>query len=191
MALINVASREIHCKIVYYGTGFCGKTTNLQYIYSHAPMPARGDLLTIATESERTLFFDFLPLDLGLVHDFRVRFHLYTVPGQVLYERTRVAVLNGADGVVFVVDSTPEKLEENFQSLIELETNMRQLGKDLGAFPFVIQWNKRDVPNAIPVATLDRYLNRRRVQTYEASAVTGQGVFPTLRTVCKDVMERL
>ncbi|WIG59073.1 MAG: gliding motility protein MglA [Ktedonobacterales bacterium] len=191
MALINVASREIHCKIVYYGTGFCGKTTNLQYIYSHAPQPARGDLLTIATESERTLFFDFLPLDLGLVHDFRVRFHLYTVPGQVLYERTRVAVLNGADGVVFVVDSTPEKLEENFQSLIELETNMRQLGKDLGAFPFVIQWNKRDVPNAIPVATLDRYLNRRRVQTYEASAVTGQGVFPTLRTVCKDVMERL
>ena len=191
MALINVASREIHCKIVYYGTGFCGKTTNLQYIYSHAPMPARGDLLTIATESERTLFFDFLPLDLGLVHDFRVRFHLYTVPGQVLYERTRVAVLNGADGVVFVVDSTPEKLEENFQSLIELETNMRQLGKDLGAFPFVIQWNKRDVPNAIPVATLDRYLNRRRVQTYEASAVTGQGVFPTLRTVCNDVMERL
>lgn len=191
MALINVASREIHCKIVYYGTGFCGKTTNLQYIYSRAPMTARGDLLTINTESERTLFFDFLPLDLGTVHGFRVRFHLYTVPGQVLYERTRVAVLNGVDGVVFVVDSSPEKLDENFASLIELETNVRRLGKDLGEFPFVIQWNKRDVPGAVPVATLDRYLNRRRVPTFEASAVSGDGVFATLRAICKAVMARL
>jgi mutual gliding-motility protein MglA len=191
MALINVASREIHCKIVYYGTGFCGKTTNLQYIYCRAPTTARGDLLTINTESERTLFFDFLPLDLGAVHGFRVRFHLYTVPGQVLYERTRVAVLNGVDGVVFVVDSSPEKLDENFASLIELETNVRHLGKDLGEFPFVIQWNKRDVPGAVPVATLDRYLNRRRVPTFEASAVRGDGVFATLRTICKAVMARL
>lgn len=191
MALINVASREIQCKIVYYGTGYCGKTTNLQYIHRSAPQPARGDLLSIATENERTLFFDFLPLDLGAVHGFRVRFHLYTVPGQVLYERTRVAVLNGVDGVVFVVDSSPEKLEENFQSLIELETNMRRLGKDLGNFPFIIQWNKRDLPGAIPVATLDRYLNRRRVQALEASALTGDGVFPTLRAICKSVMARL
>jgi len=191
MALINVASREIHCKIVYYGTGYCGKTTNLQYIHSHAPQPARGDLLSIATESERTLFFDFLPLDLGEVHGFRVRFHLYTVPGQVLYERTRVAVLNGVDGVVLVVDSAPEKLEENFQSLIELETNMRRLGKDLGDFPFIIQWNKRDLPNAVPVETLEKYLNRRRVQTFTASALTGDGVFATLRAVCKSVMARL
>ena len=191
MALINVASREIHCKIVYYGTGYCGKTTNLQYIFGHAPQPARGDLLTIATESERTLFFDFLPLDLGSVHGFRIRFHLYTVPGQVLYERTRVAVLNGVDGMVFVVDSAPEKLEENFQSLIELETNMRRMEKDLGDFPFVIQWNKRDLPGAVPVATLDRYLNRRRAQTFEAAAVTGEGVFPTLRAICKAVMARL
>jgi mutual gliding-motility protein MglA len=191
MALINVASREIHCKIVYYGTGYCGKTTNLQYIHSHAPQPARGDLLSIATESERTLFFDFLPLDLGAVHDYRVRFHLYTVPGQVLYERTRVAVLNGVDGIVFVVDSSPEKLEENFQSLIELETNMRHMERNLGDFPFVMQWNKRDVPGAVPVATLDRYLNRRRVQTFEASATTGDGVFPTLRAICKQVMARL
>lgn len=191
MALINVASREIHCKIVYYGTGYCGKTTNLQYIFGHAPQQARGDLLTIATESERTLFFDFLPLDLGSVHGFRVRFHLYTVPGQVLYERTRVAVLNGVDGVVFVVDSAPEKLEENFQSLIELETNMRRMEKDLGDFPFVIQWNKRDLPGAVPVATLDRYLNRRRAQTFEAAALTGDGVFLTLRAICKTVMARL
>lgn len=191
MALINVASREIQCKIVYYGTGFCGKTTNLQYIHGHAPQPARGNLLSIATESERTLFFDFLPLDLGAVHGFRVRFHLYTVPGQVLYERTRVAVLNGVDGLVFVVDSSPDKLEENFQSLIELETNVRRMGKDLGDFPFVIQWNKRDIAGAVPVATLDRYLNRRRVQAFEAVAVSGNGVFPTLRAVCKAVMERL
>ena len=191
MALINVASREIHCKIVYYGTGYCGKTTNLQYIHSHAPQPARGDLLSIATESERTLFFDFLPLDLGTVHDYHVRFHLYTVPGQVLYERTRIAVLNGVDGIVFVVDSAPEKLEENFQSLIELETNMRRMDRNLGDFPFILQWNKRDLPGAVPVATLDRYLNRRRVQTFEASAMTGDGVFPTLRAICKLVMARL
>ncbi len=191
MALINVASHEIHCKIVYYGTGFCGKTTNLQYIHGHAPAQSHGDLLTIATESERTLFFDFLPLDLGLINDFRVRFHMYTVPGQVLYERTRLAVLSGVDGVVFVVDSQPEKLEENFQSLIELETNMRSLSNDLGDFPLVFQWNKRDVAGAVPVATLDRYLNRRHKQGFEAAAVRGEGVFPTLRAICKAVMVRL
>jgi signal recognition particle receptor subunit beta len=191
MALINVASREIHCKIVYYGTGYCGKTTNLQYIHRHAPQTAHGDLLSVATESERTLFFDFLPLDLGEVHGFRVRFHLYTVPGQVLYERTRIAVLSGADGIVFVVDSAREKLEENFQSLIELETNMHRLGKDLGQFPFVVQWNKRDLPGALPEETLQRYLNRRRVETFSASAITGEGVFPTLRAICKAVMSRL
>ena len=191
MALINVASREVQCKIVYYGTGYCGKTTNLQYIFSHAPQPARGDLLSIATENERTLFFDFLPLDLGDIHGFRVRFHLYTVPGQVLYERTRVAVLSGVDGIVYVADSSAEKLEENFQSLIELETNMRRMGNDLARFPFVMQWNKRDLPNAIPEATLERYLNRRRVPAFSASAVTGEGVFPTLRAICKAVMAGL
>jgi signal recognition particle receptor subunit beta len=152
---------------------------------------AKGDLISIATETERTLFFDFLPLDLGTVHGFHTRFHLYTVPGQVLYERTRVAVLNGADGIVFVVDSHKDRLEENFQSIIELETNMRHLGKDLGNFPFVIQWNKRDVPGALPIATLDRYLNRRRVPAFEAVAVEGAGVFPTLRTISKNVMARL
>ncbi|HEX6778184.1 MAG TPA: ADP-ribosylation factor-like protein [Ktedonobacterales bacterium] len=188
MALINVAAREIHCKIVYYGIGYCGKTTNLQYVHHQIPQTAKGDLISIATETERTLFFDFLPLDLGTVHGFHTRFHLYTVPGQVLYERTRVAVLNGADGIVFVVDSHKDRLEENFQSIIELETNMRHLGKDLGNFPFVIQWNKRDVPGALPTTTLDRYLNRRRVPAFEAVAVEGAGVFPTLRTISKSVM---
>src|SRR3954462_4850611 len=124
MALINVAAREIHCKIVYYGPGLCGKTTNLKYIHSAVPQTARGDMLSIATETERTLFFDFLPLDLGTVHGFRTRFHLYTVPGQILYERTRLAVLNGADGIVFVADSQAEKFEENVQSISELEINM-------------------------------------------------------------------
>jgi signal recognition particle receptor subunit beta len=191
MALINVASREIHCKIVYYGIGYCGKTTNLHYIHRQAPLQAHGELLSIATESERTLFFDFLPLDLGTVHGFRVRFHLYTVPGQIMYERTRVAVLNGADGIVFVADSAPDKLEENFQSVVELETNMRRMGKDLAEFPLVVQWNKRDLPGAAPVATLERYLNRRRAPSFEASALAGDGVFPTLRAICKAVMARL
>jgi signal recognition particle receptor subunit beta len=191
MALINVAAREIHCKIVYYGIGYCGKTTNLHYVHRQIPGNSKGEMISIATETERTLFFDFLPLDLGTVHGFRTRFHLYTVPGQVLYERTRVAVLNGADGVVFVVDSQRDRLEENFQSIIELETNMRYLGKDLGNFPFVIQWNKRDIAGALPVPTLERYLNRRRVPTFEAVAVEGTGVFPTLRTISKRVMSYL
>ncbi len=191
MALINVAAREIHCKIVYYGVGYCGKTTNLHYVHQQIPQNTKGELISIATETERTLFFDFLPLDLGEVHGFRTRFHLYTVPGQVLYERTRVAVLNGADGIVFVVDSQRDRLEENFQSIIELETNMRYLGRDLGNFPFVIQWNKRDVADALPVTVLDRYLNRRRVPAFEAIAVQGTGVFPTLRTISKSVMAHL
>src|SRR5690348_17493272 len=139
MALINVAAKEIHCKIVYYGPGLCGKTTNLKYIHSAVPQQAKGDLLSIATETERTLFFDFLPLDLGTVHGFRTRFHLYTVPGQILYERTRLAVLNGADGIVFVVDSQAEKFEENVQSIRELEVNLRRLGKDMSTFPLIMQ----------------------------------------------------
>ncbi len=191
MALINIASREIHCKIVYYGIGYCGKTTNLQHVYKSINPNARGEMLSIATETERTLFFDFLPLDLGTVHGFRTRFHLYTVPGQVLYERTRIAVLNGADGIVFVVDSQAEKFEENVQSIAELEMNMRRIGKDLGNFPFVMQWNKRDMPSALPVMVLERYLNRRRVPSFEAVAADGRGVFATLRAISKNVMAQL
>jgi signal recognition particle receptor subunit beta len=191
MALINIATHEIHCKIVYYGIGYCGKTTNLQHVHRSIDPRARGDMLSIATETERTLFFDFLPLDLGTVHGFRTRFHLYTVPGQILYERTRLAVLNGADGIVFVVDSQAEKFEENIQSIAELEMNMRRIGKDLGRFPFVIQWNKRDMPNALPVPVLERYLNRRRVPSYEAIASAGKGVFATLRAISKNVMAQL
>jgi mutual gliding-motility protein MglA len=191
MALINIAAREIHCKIVYYGIGYCGKTTNLQYVFKSINPQARGEMLSIATETERTLFFDFLPLDLGTVHGFRTRFHLYTVPGQILYERTRLAVLNGADGIVFVADSQAEKFEENVQSMAELEINMRRLGKDMNTFPYVIQWNKRDMPSALPVGVLDRYLNRRHVPTFEAIASEGKGVFATLRTISKNVMAQL
>lgn len=191
MALINIAAQEIHCKIVYYGIGYCGKTTNLQYVHRSINPGARGDMLSIATETERTLFFDFLPLDLGTVHGFRTRFHLYTVPGQILYERTRLAVLNGADGIVFVVDSQAEKFEENAQSITELEINLRRLGKDLGNFPFVIQWNKRDMPSALPVPVLERYLNRRRAPTFEAIAASGKGVYATLRSISKRVMANL
>jgi signal recognition particle receptor subunit beta len=191
MALINIATHEIHCKVVYYGIGYCGKTTNLQYVFKSINPNARGELLSIATETERTLFFDFLPLDLGAVHGFRTRFHLYTVPGQILYERTRLAVLNGADGIVFVVDSQAEKFEENVQSISELEVNMRRIGKDLSNFPLVMQWNKRDMPSALPVNVLDRYLNRHRVPAFEAVASDGKGVFATLRAISKSVMAQL
>lgn len=191
MALINIASHEIHCKIVYYGIGYCGKTTNLQYVHKSITPNARGDLLSIATETERTLFFDFLPLDLGTVHGFRTRFHLYTVPGQILYERTRLAVLNGADGIVFVVDSQAEKFEENVQSIAELDMHMRRIGKDMSTFPLIMQWNKRDMPNVLPVTVLERYLNRRRVPSFEAVASTGKGVFATLRAISKSVIAQL
>ena len=191
MALINVAAREIHCKVVYYGPGMCGKTSNLQYIHSAVPRDTKGDLLSIATETERTLFFDFLPLDLGKVRGFSTRFHLYTVPGQVLYERTRVAVLNGADGVVFVADSQKSKLEENIKSLRELAVNITRQNKKFQEFPIVLQYNKRDVPNALPVPVLDKYVNGMKWQRYEAVATTGVGVFDTLRAISKLVIGKL
>ncbi len=191
MALINVATREIHCKIVYYGPGMSGKTSNLQYIHSQVPPAAKGDLLSIATETERTLFFDFLPLDLGKVRGFQTRFHLYTVPGQVLYERTRVAVLNGTDGIVFVADSQKHKLEENVRSLRELAVNITKQNKKFQDFPVVLQYNKRDMPGALSMATLDKYLNTLAWQRYEATATNGGGVFDTLKAISKLVISKL
>ncbi len=191
MALINVAAREIHCKLVYYGPGLSGKTTNLKYIYSTVPGQARGDLLSIDTETERTLFFDFLPLDLGRVHGYQVRFHIYTVPGQVLYERTRVAVLNGADGVVFVADSQRSKLAEDVRSLQELARNLTQQGKRFLEFPMVLQYNKRDMPDVLPLETMEKYLNSMHVPAFEAMAATGVGVFDTLRSISKQVISKL
>jgi len=168
-----------------------GKTSNLQYIHTQVPKDAKGDLLSIATETERTLFFDFLPLDLGKVRGFQTRFHLYTVPGQVLYERTRVAVLNGADGVVFVADSQKQKLEENIKSLRELAVNITKQDKKFQEFPIILQYNKRDVPGALPVPTLDKYLNSLSWQRYEAVATTGAGIFDTLKAISKLVISRL
>lgn len=200
MALINVATREIHCKVVYYGPGMGGKTSNLQYIHTQVPKEAKGDLLSIATETERTLFFDFLPLDLGTVgpkdRKFQVRFHLYTVPGQVLYERTRTAVLNGADGVVFVADSQKQKMEENLKSLRELANNItKNLGKNFREFPIVLQYNKRDLKNVATIEELDRFLNpaalNLRWQRYPAVAYTGEGVLDTLKAISKLVISKL
>ncbi|GAB4210883.1 MAG: GTPase domain-containing protein [Roseiflexaceae bacterium] len=191
MALINVAAREIHCKIVYYGPGMGGKTSNLQYIHSAVPQETKGDLLSIATETERTLFFDFLPLDLGTVRGFKTRFHLYTVPGQVLYERTRVAVLNGSDGVVFVADSQKNKLEENIKSLRELAVNITKQNKKFQDFPIVLQYNKRDVPNALPLEVMDKYLNSMKWQRYEGVATKGVGIFDTLKAISKLVISKL
>jgi len=191
MAQINVAAREIHCKVVYYGPGMCGKTSNLQYIHSTVPRDTKGELLSIATETERTLFFDFLPLDLGKVRGFATRFHLYTVPGQVLYERTRVAVLNGADGVVFVADSDKKKLEENIRSLRELAVNITRQNKKFQEFPIVLQYNKRDLPTALPVPVLDKYINGMKWQRFEAVATKGPGVFDTLRAISKLVIGKL
>jgi signal recognition particle receptor subunit beta len=191
MALINIAAREIHGKIVYYGPGLCGKTTNLRYIHSKIPTGTKGDLRSIATETERTLFFDFLPLDLGTVHGFTIRFHLYTVPGQEHYERTRIAVLNGADGVVFVADAQRDRLEDNLHSLRELANNVSRQGKHVLDFPLVMQYNKMDLPGALPAPVLDHYLNTIQVPRFEATAVNGNGVFETLRAVCKLVTNSL
>jgi len=191
MAIINVGVREIHCKIVYYGPGMCGKTSNLQYIHSQVPREAKGDLLSIATETERTLFFDFLPLDLGKVRGFSTRFHLYTVPGQILYERTRVAVLNGADGVVFVADSQRDKLQEDIKSLQELARNITRQNKKFSEFPMVLQYNKRDMPSVLPSAVMDKYLNPLNWQRFDAVATTGVGVFDTLKAISKLVISKL
>ena len=191
MALINVAAREIHGKIVYYGPGLSGKTTNLQFIHSRIPNNTKGDLLSIETETERTLFVDFLPLDLGKVHGFSIRFHLYTVPGQILYERTRVAVLNGADGVVFVADAGRDRLPDNLQSLRELAQNLTAQGKRFLDYPLVMQYNKMDLPEALPIPVLDRYLNTIRVPRFEAVARDGKGVFETLRAISKLVVNKL
>lgn len=191
MALINVAAREIHGKIVYYGPGLSGKTTNLQYIHSRIPSNTKGELLSIETETERTLFFDFLPLDLGKVHGFTIRFHLYTVPGQVLYERTRVAVLNGADGVVFVADASRDRLPDNLQSLRELAQNLTAQGKRFLDYPLVMQYNKMDLPNSLPTPVLDRYINTVKVPRFEAVALNGRGVFETLRAISKLVVNKL
>ncbi|MEZ4334027.1 MAG: ADP-ribosylation factor-like protein [Myxococcota bacterium] len=191
MSFINYSSREINCKIVYYGPGLCGKTTNLQHIYQKTNPDVKGKMISLATETERTLFFDFLPLALGEIRGFKTRFHLYTVPGQVFYDASRKLILKGVDGVVFVADSQIERMEANIESLDNLKVNLREQGYDLAKIPYVIQYNKRDVPNAAPLEELRRLLNAQGAPEFEACATTGQGVFETLKAVAKLVLNDL
>ena len=223
MSMINYASREINCKLVYYGPGLGGKTTNLEHVYGKVSPNARGKMISLATETERTLFFDFLPVDLGTIRGFKTRFHLYTVPGQVYYNASRKLILKGVDGVVFVADSQIERMEANIESMQNLYDNMGQQGYDLTKVPFIVQYNKRDLPNAAPLAELQAALNPgwpvedparqkltpdpnhegeylvsqqngqwiERAPFHEAVAVTGDGVFDTLKAVSKLVLKTL
>jgi mutual gliding-motility protein MglA len=191
MSFINYSSREINCKLVYYGPGLCGKTTNLQYIYAKTSPEAKGKMISLATETERTLFFDFLPLSLGEIRGFKTRFHLYTVPGQVFYDASRKLILKGVDGVVFVADSQIERMEANIESLENLRTNLAEQGYNLDKLPYVVQYNKRDLPSAAPVDQLRELLNPTSVPDFEAAATTGEGVFETLKAVAKAVLTEL
>ena len=191
LTFINYASREINCKIVYYGPGLGGKTTNLQYVYDSTAPQAKGKLISLATETDRTLFFDFLPLDLGTVRGFKTRFHLYTVPGQVFYDASRKLILKGVDGVVFVADSQHERMDANIESLFNLETNLKQQGYEIAKIPYVLQLNKRDLPNVVSVPDLTAELARRDEPVFEAVANKGVGVFETLKAVAKHVLLEL
>jgi mutual gliding-motility protein MglA len=191
MSMINYASREINCKLVYYGPGLGGKTTNLEYVYEKVNPETRGKLISLATEQERTLFFDFLPVDLGAIRGFRTRFHLYTVPGQVYYNASRRLILKGVDGLVFVADSQAERMDANIAALENLYENLSDYGYEPAQLPIVLQWNKRDLPSAVPIAELSRQLNPMGLQEYEAVAVNGVGVFDTLKGVSKLVLKAL
>jgi signal recognition particle receptor subunit beta len=191
MSFINYPAREINCKIVYYGPGLCGKTTNLQWIYKKTNPDAKGKMISLATETERTLFFDFLPLSLGEIRGFKTRFHLYTVPGQVFYDASRKLILKGVDGVVFVADSQIERMEANIESIENLKANLIEQGYSLDSIPYVVQYNKRDLPNAAPVAEMKKLLNPNGVPEFESVATEGSGVFETLKAVAKLVLIEL
>jgi signal recognition particle receptor subunit beta len=188
MSFVNYHTKEINCKIVYYGPGLGGKTTNIQWIYQKTSAGNKGQMVSLNTENERTLFFDFLPLDLGEIRGFKTRFHLYTVPGQVFYEASRKLILRGVDGLVFVADSQVERLEANMESLESLEKNLAAQGYEAGRVPTVMQWNKRDLPNIVPTMDLSNKLNPRRLPEFEAVAFQGEGVFETLKTISKMVL---
>ena len=191
MSLINYSSREINCKIVYYGAGLCGKTTNIQHVYNKVDPGTKGKLITLATEMDRTLFFDFLPLELGTVKGFKTRFHLYTVPGQVYYDASRKLILRGVDGIVFVADSQTARFDANIESLYNLHDNLDEYKLKIEDIPFVIQYNKRDMPDIITMEDLEQELNPEGFPSYEAVAVQGDGVFDTLKAVAKGVLKKL
>ena len=191
MVFFNYALRKLNAKIVFYGPGLCGKTTNLQYIFQKTNPDIRGKMISLATETERTLFFDFLPLALGMIRGFKVRFHLYTVPGQVFYDASRKLILKGVDGAIFVADSQVERMDANDESLENLRINLQEQGYDLDTLPYVIQYNKRDLPNVAPVEEMRALLNPKGVPDFEACATTGEGVFDTLKATARLVLIEL
>jgi hypothetical protein len=191
VSFINFPAREINCKLVYYGPGLGGKTANLQWIYDKTGTGQKGKMISLATETDRTLFFDFLPLDLGTVRGFKTRFHLYTVPGQVFYEASRKLILKGADGVVFVADSQEERMDANLETLDNLQENLRDHGLDFATIPYILQLNKRDLPNILSVEDLKKQLQVKGEPVLEAVAITGQGIFETLKEVAKLVLAEL
>ncbi|MAE59156.1 MAG: gliding-motility protein MglA [Halobacteriovorax sp.] len=191
MSFVNYNTKEINCKIVYYGPGLGGKTTNLQYIYKKTAGDAKGDMVSLDTENERTIFFDFLPLDLGEIRGFKTRFHLYTVPGQVFYESSRKLILRGVDGIVFVADSQLERMEANIESLKSLETNLKEQGYDIDNIPIVFQWNKRDLPNIASSDDINETLNSLGKPSFDSIAHKGDGVFETLKAISKLVLLNL
>ncbi len=191
MSFINYAAREINCKIVYYGPGLGGKTTNLQYIFETTAPDRKGKMVSLTGETERTLFFDFLPLNIGEIRGYQTRFHLYTVPGQHFYDASRKLVLKGVDGIVFVADSQVDRMEENLESFKSLDVNLRDQGYDIRHMPFVFQYNKRDIPNPIPMRVLHEQLNAFDAPEFEAVAVKGVGVFDTLKEVSKSILKSL
>lgn len=191
MSFVNYVTKEVNCKIVYYGPGLGGKTTNIQYVYQKTSGGNKGNMITLNSENERTLFFDFLPLDLGEIRGFKTRFHLYTVPGQVFYEASRKLILRGVDGIVFVADSQVERMEANLESLKSLEKNLREQGYEMDKIPLVFQWNKRDLPNTTSIQDLHDALNKINAQEFEGVAVKGNGVFETLKVISKLVLMNL
>jgi mutual gliding-motility protein MglA len=191
LSFINFAAREINCKIVYYGAGLGGKTTNLQVIYQKTADQQKGKMISLATETERTLFFDFLPLDLGSVRGFKTRIHLYTVPGQVFYDASRKLILRGVDGIVFVADSQEQRMDANVEALENLMSNLKEHGYDFNKIPYVLQLNKRDLPNILPVDMLATELRKKNEAIVEAVAFQGVGVFETLKEIAKQVLTEL
>ncbi len=191
MAQISIERREAICQIVYYGPAMSGKTTSLVTLHAKAPEKAKSDLTSISTSGDRTLYFDYFALDLGQIKGLRTKFSLYTVPGQVAYNQTRKYVLTGVDGVVFVADSQADKMDENIESLENLEENLLEMNLKLADLPFVIQWNKRDLPNILDVEVLEEKMNPRKVPSFPTVASTGEGVFPALKICTKQVLERI
>ncbi|MCP4913807.1 MAG: GTPase domain-containing protein [Oligoflexia bacterium] len=191
MSFVNYNTKEVNCKIVYYGPGLGGKTTNIQYVYKKTSGENKSDVISLNTENERTIFFDFLPLELGEIRGYKTRFHLYTVPGQAFYEASRKLILRGVDGIIFVADSQIEKMDANIKSLEALETDLKEQGYDINKVPIVVQWNKRDLPNIASIKDMEAQLNKKNYPSHEAIAMEGVGVFETLKSISKLVLMNL